>query len=139
MTPTPTMRTRTPTTIRRRCRLRRVSCHRTTDHRDRAYRGGESPYPRNGIKHRIVVVVIVVVTSLVVLIDVEGQYHGVQDATFLAVDRIPRDAAPSPRRSKVSVAGIVCPSTTIELSVGGDTACMQRNVSLEGDRKEALM
>ena len=39
---------------------------------------------------------------------------------------------------KVSVAGIVYPSTAIELSVGGDTSCVQGDVSLEGDRKEAL-
>ena len=29
-------------------------------------------------------------------------------------------------------------SAAIELSVGGDTACVQGDVSLEGDRKEAL-
>ena len=39
---------------------------------------------------------------------------------------------------KVSVAGIVCPSTAIELLVGGDSACVQGDVSLEWDRKEAL-
>ena len=31
---------------------------------------------------------------------------------------------------EVSVAGVVCPSTAIELSVGGDTACVQGDVSL---------
>ena len=39
---------------------------------------------------------------------------------------------------EVSVAGVVCPSTAIELSVGGDTACVQGDVRLEEDRKEAL-